>query len=566
MKRLWMRVRNALVHFFFPPPGAKVTVRVLPYAVLGLLTVGLLTGSAYAWDYTNSPPFCGTTCHTMPPEYTAYQVSPHARIACVECHIGREFIGNQVVRKAGDVKHIVALAFKNYEFPLVANDMRPARETCEKCHSPTKFSDDSLRENKSFGSDLANTPQSIYLVLKTGGGSTRQGLGKGIHWHIQNRIVFYAEDREEQKIPYVRVYNDDGTQTEYVDLQSGIDTSKIPEADLREMDCITCHNRITHLVPTPDQAVDRALAAGTIDTSIPDIRRKSVEVLSATYASNEHALQGIAGLTSYYQAAFPDYYAAQPDKIAAAVQALQSIYSDSVYVEQKSDWYTHSNNVGHKDFPGCFRCHDGKHLSDKQEAIRLECNLCHSIPVVAGQQDFVSDIEISRGLEPDTHKNSNWLARHRTYFDRSCSSCHTTGNPGGTDNSSFCSNSACHGSAWKFAGLNAPGLAEVAAAQLPPPVETPLPPVVGVPTYAANIQPLFESVCVPCHGDNKAGGLTLITYEGVMAGGANGPVVVPGDSDASRLIQVQSEAHFANLTAEELELVKQWIAAGAPEQ
>jgi hypothetical protein len=98
--------------------------------------------------------------------------------------------------------------------------------------------------------------------------------------------------------------------------------------------------------------------------------------------------------------------------------------------------------VGHRDTPGCFRCHDGKHLNDKQEAIRLECNLCHSIPVVVGPDKFVANIEISRGPEPESHLNSNWLGLHRNAFDETCAACHTTENAGGTDNSSFCSNSA----------------------------------------------------------------------------------------------------------------------------
>ena len=139
------RIRSVLRSFFFPPPGTPLSVRLLLYITLGVLTLGVAVSSAYAWDYSNSPPFCSETCHTMPAEYTAYQTSPHARIACVECHIGREFIGNQITRKAGDIKHVISLAFRDYEFPLTASDLRPARETCERCHSPQKFSDDSFR-------------------------------------------------------------------------------------------------------------------------------------------------------------------------------------------------------------------------------------------------------------------------------------------------------------------------------------------------------------------------------------------------------------------------------------
>ena len=108
-----------------------------------------------------------------------------------------------------------------------------------------------MREIKRFGSDVKNTPTSIYLILKTGGGSKRQGLGKGIHWHVENKILYYPTDKSEQTIPYVKVFNDDGSVQEYVDVESTIKPADIPASQLKEMDCITCHNRITHLIKTP---------------------------------------------------------------------------------------------------------------------------------------------------------------------------------------------------------------------------------------------------------------------------------------------------------------------------
>ena len=567
------RIRTTLRNFFFPSASAPRWVRALPYALLGAMTLGLLVSSAYAWDYTNSPSFCGTACHTMPPEYAAYQISPHARIACVECHIGREFIGNQVLRKAGDIKHIVALTFTTYEFPITADDMRPARETCERCHSPEKFSDDSLREIKHYDTDLDNTPTSIYLTLKTGGGARREGLGRGIHWHIENRVVYYADDKTEQNIPFVRVYNTDGTVDEYVDVAADFDPASVSDDQLKEMDCITCHNRITHMIYTPEASMDRALARGAIDLSIPEIRLKGVQALTGPYETQEKAFASIAGLEDFYQRNFPDYYASNAESIREAIQAMQDIYAQSVFPEQKADWNSHSNNIGHKDTPGCFRCHDGKHLNANEEAVRLECNLCHSIPVVAGAEDFVVNIEISRGPEPESHKNSNWIGIHRQLLDQTCSLCHDTANPGGTDNTSFCSNSACHGSVWTYAGLDAPALTDILLAQIPTPEPTPTPAgdaatatPAGPPTYESAILSIFEDKCGVCHGDSAAGGLKLITYADLMKGSDKGEVIVAGNSAESKLVEVQSGDHFANLTAAELTLVKEWIDAGAVEK
>jgi nitrate/TMAO reductase-like tetraheme cytochrome c subunit len=569
-EEIMKRLISALKRFFLPPEGTPLWIRLLPYAVLGVLTLVVLISSAYAWEYTNSPEFCGTACHTMPPEYTAYLTSPHARVDCVDCHIGEGFITTRITRKAGDAKHIIRLAFKDYEFPITAEEMRPARETCELCHFPEKFSDDSLREIKHFGNDTHNTPSSTYLVMKTGGGTKRVGLGQGIHWHIENPVYYYATDHAETDIPYVQVVADDGSVTEYVDIESDFDPAQIAEEDLYEMDCITCHNRITHLVRAPEEILDQLMDRGIVSPDIPDIRRQAVEIFYRPHETQEIAISAIAGLEGYYEHYYPDFYAENTELVQDTIVALQDAYAQSVYPEQKSDWDSHPNHVGHIYSPGCFRCHDGKHLNEEQEAIRLECNVCHSIPVVAGESDFVANIAVSRGPEPESHFNTNWISMHRDVFDQTCENCHTTEDPGGTSNTTFCSNSACHGSVYEYAGFDAPALRAILQEQLPepaPPVEEmevsedePL-------TYSNIIGPLLIQRCGNCHGANAMVGLDLTSYETTMLGGDNGLVIVPGDPEASRLVQIQigDQPHFSRFTPDELELVIQWIAAGAPE-
>ncbi len=562
------RIRQWLHNFFFPPEGSPMWLRVLPYAVLGVLTLLLLTASAYAWDYTNSPEFCGTACHTMPPEFTSYLTSPHARIDCVECHIGRGFIATRITRKAGDARHIFATLFKTYEFPIQAEQLRPARETCERCHFPEKFSSDTLKEIKQFDTDINNTPMSLFLLMKTGGGSERLGLGRGIHWHIENKVFYLPTDDREQEIPYVRVVEDDGSISEYVDITAQLDPAEVDESQLKEMDCITCHNRITHLIATPEDTVNELMDRGLIAADIPEIRRKAVEVYSNLYDNVEVGLSGIAGLSSYYQTYYPEFYATNGAQVQAAIEVLQNAYAESVFPDQKANWNSHPNNIGHKDSPGCFRCHDGKHLNAAEEAIRLECNLCHAVPVVAGPQDFVADVELSRGPEPQSHLNPNWISLHHSALDESCANCHTTDNPGGTDNSSFCSNSACHGNVWEYAGFDAPGLRERLVNQLPPtPTPQPLPQGAEL-TFDASIGALFQTRCGSCH--SPAGGiqdLDLTTYQGALAGGVSGPAIVPGDPASSLLVQKQSgsTSHFGQLSTQELEQVIQWIEDGAPE-
>ncbi len=563
------KIKSWLKNFFFPAPGVPWWVKLMPYAALGLVTLLLFAGSGAAWEYTNSPQFCGQTCHTMPPEYTSYLVSPHARINCTECHIGRGYLATQVTRKAGDLKHVTKTLFQDYEFPITADDMRPARESCEKCHSPAKFSDDSLRELVSFISNKYNDRESTYLILHTGGGSKRQGLGKGIHWHVENPIYYYAEDKREQNIPYVRVNNEDGSVVEYIDVESTIDPANIAPENLREMDCITCHNRITHLVLQPEQSIDAALANGLIDPTIPEIRRQAVDLLRTAYPTSAAAVERIGSLAGFYQQYYPELAQTKPEAIASAVQTLKDIYTASVYPEQKSDWDTHPNNIGHKFSPGCFRCHDGKHLNPSGEAVRLECNLCHSVPIVAAKEKFITSIEISRGPEPQSHQNPNWIMLHREAFSTTCSNCHNTDDPGGVSNTSFCSNSACHGSTWTYAGFDAPALREELRSQLPPQEPEPEINAQTPRSFVASVGPLLQARCGACHGGaSPVMSLDLTSYAGAMKGSSNGPVILPEDPSNSRLIQVQSgeKPHFGQLNPDELTLVIDWIQSGANEQ
>jgi hypothetical protein len=394
-----------------------------------------------------------------------------------------------------------------------------------------------------------------------------QGGGRGIHWHIVNPVYYYSDDPLNQEIPYVRVMNDDGTFTEYTDIESGFDPSTMDESLLKQMDCITCHNRITHEFMFPSDSIDQAMSAGLIDPSIPLIHKKAVDVLSAQYGSHDDAMTAIAAIETDYRNNLFDYYSMNGAKVQAAVAEIQAIYDRTIFIEQKIDWTTHPNNIGHINSPGCFRCHDGKHLNAEQQAVRLECNVCHSVPVVSDAEDFVTNIEISHGLEPDSHFNANWISMHNQAVDVTCSNCHTTDDMGGTSNTSFCSNSACHGTVFTFAGFDAPALREIIKSQLPPLVleEPPTPPA-GAPTYDNYIGALFKAQCSACHGGDPSAGLVFVNYADAMKGGENGPVILPGNSADSVLVQVQSERHFKNFSDEELGYVIQWIDAGAPEK
>jgi hypothetical protein len=366
------------------------------------------------------------------------------------------------------------------------------------------------------------------------------------------------------------VTNADGSIDEYVDVESDFDPASVDPSSLKTMDCITCHNRISHNVASPVESIESSMSRGVISTDIPYIRDLGVQVLTREYASQEEAFAGIEqALNTYYRNSQPDFYATGADKVQAAIAEIQRIYSVSVYEEQEIDWDTHPDNVGHIDAPGCFRCHDGKHLNSADEAIRLECNLCHSVPVVVGTEDLVTNIEISHGPEPESHLNANWISLHNRAYDDTCANCHTTADDGGTSNTSFCSNSACHGVAYPYAGFDAPGLRERLQDQLPPSPVVPRPSTSGVPTWDSFFGPLFAAKCGSCHSASPSAasaGLNLTSYAGAMKGSTAGPVIIAGDSAGSKLVEVQSIDHFSNLSAQELEAVKKWIDSGAREK
>jgi nitrate/TMAO reductase-like tetraheme cytochrome c subunit len=570
MKRFFAAIRG----FFLPPATAPLLVRVVPLASIAFIMLLLFVFTTIAWEETNASTFCGLTCHTMPPEYITHQSSAHANVNCEDCHMGRDVLGVMIPRKIMySWQTGSAMVTGNYEYPIVARNMRPARDACENCHKPEKFTSDKLVEIKHYAMDEVNTPLSTYLVVKTGGGTKRQGLGFGIHWHVENPVYFYATDRERQQIPYVVVTNPDGTKTEYIDVQSGFDPTTIQPDQLQQMDCITCHNRIAHEINDPANAVDALLSRGLLSTGIPNIKMIAVEKLGAAYASEQEAIDAMTGLSSYYQKTYADFYANNSALVDDAVLALQNQIKISYFPDQRVGWQTHPDNTGHINSAGCFRCHDGKHLTATGASVRLECNLCHSIPVVSGPDQIDTAIILDRGFEPETHKNSNWIVLHRTVFDTSCEGCHTVKDAGGTSNESFCSNSACHGAKYEFAGFNAPQLRQIMVEQAAAlATATPEPTQVTAATDGSitweTVAPIFNARCISCHGSNAMDGVNLSSYATAFSGSTDGPILVAGDPDASLLIQIQSAAtkHFGQLSASELETVRQWIQAGAIEK
>jgi nitrate/TMAO reductase-like tetraheme cytochrome c subunit len=382
------RRKHAAPSAFYP--RIDLNDRTQRSAVISFLTFLLVfvvvsaAGSYKAYEFTESTSFCGQLCHTvMIPEYTAYQLSPHARVACAECHVGAGATWF-VKSKLSGSRQVFATIFNTFPRPIPSpvRNLRPAQETCEQCHWPKKFYGGQLKVFSHYGSDEKNTLRQIRMLIKTGGGDPATGAPEGIHWHmnIGNKIDYVAVDDKRQMIPYIHVEDLQGRITEYYAKDSSLSKDQIAKSSRHHMDCVDCHNRPTHIYVPPDQSVDQALLARRIDSSLPFIKQEAVTVLAATYKTNDEALRSIAsGLQGFYETKYPDVAKSKRLEIRNAVAEIQQIYSRTTFPDMKLNWQTHPNNLGHYYFPGCFRCHDGQHVSADGRVISKDCNQCHSL-------------------------------------------------------------------------------------------------------------------------------------------------------------------------------------------
>jgi hypothetical protein len=351
---------------------------------LTMANVVIVSLAAYRGvEYMDSVEFCGQVCHSvMKPEFVAYQDGPHSRVGCVECHIG-EGASWFARSKISGTRQIFAVALNTYSKPIPTpvEDLRPARETCEQCHWPEKFHGDKIRQVVEYGDDEQNTETVTTLRVHVGGGSERLGLATGIHWHmsVANQIEYIATDDKRQVIPWVRLRDASGNVREYV--AEGLTPEQLQQGERRRMDCMDCHNRPSHpMAASAERAVNEAMARGDLPKTLPFARREAVKALKAEHGTEEAALEGIArALRDFYRADHNQIYMTRRQDVEKAVLATQRIFQRNVFPEMNVQFGTYPNNIGHMDFPGCFRCHDDNHKTAEGRTIGQDCETCHTI-------------------------------------------------------------------------------------------------------------------------------------------------------------------------------------------
>ena len=361
----------------------------------GLVFVGVATvlnimifgfASYRGVSYMDTTTFCGQTCHTvMAPEFSAYQNSPHSRVECVECHIGPG-AGWFVKSKLSGLRQVFAVTFKTYSRPIPSpvKYLRPARETCEQCHWPARFSGDKFLVKTSYTEDEKNTPLTTVLLLKVGGRAYQGSVGiHGRHLDAGSRIHYVSIDEGRQVIPVVYYTDDKGKTVEYVSTDIKATKEQLEKGENRAMDCIDCHNRPTHAFELPENAVDLKMERGSISTDLPYVRKKAVELLKVDYPDRDTAkAKIIEGLTSFYRTSYPQVYDTKRALVEQAATTVADIYLRNIFPDMKVTWGVHPNNLGHTDFPGCFRCHDGSHTSADGQTITNDCGACHNLLAV----------------------------------------------------------------------------------------------------------------------------------------------------------------------------------------
>jgi nitrate/TMAO reductase-like tetraheme cytochrome c subunit len=389
------RAQRAAEHGEAPPTFPVIDLRrsnvrrnVLIFLVLSFANVVILAVASYkGMEVMDSTEFCGATCHSvMHPEYTAYKRSPHARVNCVECHIGPG--ASWFVRsKLSGAWQVVAVAFDLYPRPIATpiENLRPARETCEQCHWPTKFVGDRLKIITHYDDDEPSTELKTVLVLRVGG--EKGTKSHGIHWHVDPDVrIRYRADASRESIHEVELTREDGTVVLYRKGESPPDPAQAGDEAWRVMDCVDCHNRPTHVYFLPEQAVDDAIEHGQISRELPFVRREALRVLRAEYASHDEAAAGIAeSLRAYYAGEHPQAAAQQAGAIATAADVLGRIYATNVFPAMNVQWGTYPNHIGHQYFDGCFRCHDDEHKSEDGQSISQDCDTCHSLLAIEEQ-------------------------------------------------------------------------------------------------------------------------------------------------------------------------------------
>jgi len=433
------------------------TVGTVLAALIGVAVLG--AAGIVGWEYSNSDAFCANMCHSVHPEETiAHRSSAHARVRCVECHMGRNSTLHLMALKPTHLKELWGMV-AGYERPTHSTTLRPSREACESCHWPAAEHEDSILLKFHYANDPPSSETRTRLVLHTGFDVPREGASKGVHWHIEHDVSFVSFDPQRREIPAVLVHNPDGTTSTYTDADTKATSEQIAAAEPRRMVCYDCHNNVGHPFADPAVAVDNAIAAGRIDRSLPDVKARANAIITAAgdLSGPRAEREAVIDRLLADAAAKTPPGIENKDKQEQFDRVMKEILLATSFEAEGITWKSFPNHTGHSDTPGCFRCHDGKHFNAQGEAIRLQCTLCHALPQVARENGKGSVPSLVPGKEnaqqPEGHRKPNFMHVHGDEVGPECEECHGAPLKFGRSGGNFCANEACHGRKWPGVNL-----------------------------------------------------------------------------------------------------------------
>jgi hypothetical protein len=354
---------------------ARVRRTALAITALTAVNIVIILLAGYgSLHWMESPQFCGQVCHTpMHPQFTAWSGATHARVACVDCHIG-EGAGAFVHAKLAGVRQLVHVATNNVPKPISPGaDMPPGAQaqTCGSCHRPGRMPGDLIRTIREYADDETNSETMTTLVMHVGGGASSP---RAIHWHADPsvRIEYVATDAERQTIPYVKVTDAKGQVKEY--RAADATDQAIAGGTRHAMDCVDCHNTVGHpIAATPERAIDREIAALPVSRTLPFARREGVRLIKEAYPSEDVALGAIdRELRKFYESRKADEAA-----LKQTIAAVQNAYRRNVFPAMKVTFGSYPDNKGHVTSNGCVRCHDDSHEAKDGSKINGDCEYCH---------------------------------------------------------------------------------------------------------------------------------------------------------------------------------------------
>jgi hypothetical protein len=401
---VYLGKRRIQAGFQEPTFDRRAALQRLAWFFVVTTVLNLVIGTQFTYravEHMETAQFCGQTCHSMHPEFVAHMNSPHSSLECVDCHVAPGAAGWFASKTAG-VRQLVETIRNDYTRPvppaLASNRLVPAAETCENCHWAGKLGSARLRVITKYAEDENNTRTETVLMMMVGGSKFGGIHGKHFGPGIQIRFATAAVDR--QTIPWVE-YENTTNGTVQIFASPDITPDSVRSLPKYEMQCVDCHNRPTHTFESASVGMDNALAWGEIAVTLPYIKKKGVELLKANYGSSQEASEKLpAALISFYQQNYPDLYQKQSQDVEAAAQAVLAIYNRNVFPDLKVDWGTYPNNLGHTEFPGCFRCHDGAHTTANGEVITQDCSSCHEpLAIEEASPEILKTLGIEARLE-----------------------------------------------------------------------------------------------------------------------------------------------------------------------